>query len=498
MRDLATVVHVLPFFPYSSDDGFAVIDYSSVNEALGDWDDIAGLAEDFDVMADVVINHMSRRSQWFENYKQDRDPGRGYFIEASLDADLSAVVRPRTSPLLAPVETTRGTRHVWCTFSHDQVDMNFANPQVLIEFVKILHLYLERGARWFRLDAVAFLWKEIGTPCIHLPQTHEIVKLLRLLVEAKAPGSVLVSETNVPNRENLTYFGNGNEAHLIYNFSLPPLIIHTLISGDCRHLKTWQMTMPPAQDGTAYLNFIASHDGIGVRPAEGLLSGDELERLIETMQRFGGHVTYRSTDGAEQKPYEINIALIDALSGTVDGVADEYQYDRFICAHTIMLALEGVPAFYIHSLLATSNDHDRLENTGRLRSINRHQWAIDELESALADESLLHGRVFGEIRRRIAIRRLHGAFHPNATQYTLHFGREIFGFWRQSMRRDQSIFALHNVTNRQQAVALNELNLIESETWVELISGSALDKLHGELILEPYGCAWLTNKPTRG
>lgn len=497
LNGVVSVVHILPFFPYSSDDGFAVIDYSSVNEALGDWRDVAAIAGEFKVMADVVINHMSSRGQWFENYKQDLEPGRDYFIEAPADADLTAVVRPRTSPLLAPVETLRGTRHVWCTFSHDQVDMNFANPRVLIEFARILRQYLDEGIRWFRLDAVAFLWKEIGTSCIHLPQTHEIVKLLRLLVETAAPGAVIVTETNVPNRENLTYFGNGNEAHVIYNFSLPPLIIHTLISGDCRHLKTWQMTMPPAMDGTAYLNFIASHDGIGVRPAEGLLSNEELDNLIETMQRFGGQVTYRHLDGATQKPYEINIALIDALAGTVADGPDEFRFDRYLCAHTIMLALEGIPAFYIHSLLATPNDHERVANTGRLRSINRHQWDIGELRAALSDERSIHKRALDEIRRRLAIRRQQRAFHPNATQYTLHFGKEIFGFWRQSARREQSIFALHNVTNTEQMIALGELNLINTENWVELLSDRDLDDLHGELVLPPYGAAWLTNYHAR-
>jgi len=493
LHDRTTTVHILPFFPYSSDDGFAVIDYSSVNEALGDWQDLQAIAKEFGVMADVVINHMSSRGRWFENYKQNRDPGSDYFVEASPDADLSAVVRPRTSPLLAPVETVDGLKHVWCTFSHDQVDMNFANPKVLIEFARIIRQYLEYGIRWFRLDAVAFLWKEVGTPCIHLPQTHELIKLLRLLIETQAPDAVIVTETNVPNRENLTYFGNGNEAHVIYNFSLPPLIIHTLISGDCRHLKTWQMSMPPAQQGTAYLNFIASHDGIGVRPAEGLMTPDETARMIETMERFGGHVTYRDIDGVQQKPYEINIALIDALAGTSAGGPDDLRYERFICAHTIMLALEGIPAFYIHSLLATPNDHERLENTGRLRSINRHQWDAAALESALADPRSLHARVFNEIRRCIDIRRRHPAFHPNATQYTLHFGNAIFGFWRQSMRREQSIFALHNVTSQPQTVSLSELNLIATESWTELIRNTDIHHLHGELTLRAYECAWLTN-----
>jgi len=493
LRNVITTTHILPFFPYSSDDGFSVIDYSQVNEALGDWDDIAEISQDFKVMADVVINHVSKRGRWFENFKKDIDPGRGYFVEMSPDEDISMVVRPRTSPLLAPVETSRGLKHVWCTFSHDQVDMNFANPQVLIEFTKIFNDYLDRGIRWFRLDAIAFLWKKPGTPCIHLPETHELIKLLRLLIETKCADAVLVSETNVPNRENLTYFGNGNEAHVIYNFSLPPLIIHTLISGDCRHLKTWQMSMPPAQRGTAYLNFIASHDGIGVRPAEGLMSPDEIASMIDTMQRFGGRVTYRDLDGVEEKPYEINIALIDALAGTTQNGPDELQYERFVCAHTIMLALEGIPAFYIHSMLATHNDFGRLEHTGRLRSINRHQWHIDELGEALSDHHSIHTKVFDELRRRLNIRRHNPAFHPNATQYTLHLGTAIFGFWRQSFHRDQSIFALHNITDRVQAVALSELNLIDTDTWVDLIANDTIRNLQGELRLEPYRSAWLTN-----
>lgn len=489
-----SAVHILPFFPYSSDDGFSVMDYLAVNESHGSWQDIEHIASDFKLMADLVINHMSARSRWFENFKKRIDPGKDYFYEANPNEDHSAVVRPRTSPLVVPVQTEDGERYVWCTFSEDQVDLNFANPQVLVEFVRIIRYYLERGVMIFRLDAVAFLWKEPGTACIHLQQTHELIKILRLLMEHHTPDVVVITETNVPNRENLTYFGNANEAHAIYNFSLPPLLINTLVTGNCRHLKTWLMSMPPAQMGTTYLNFIASHDGIGLRPTDGLLTEEEKQRLINTLDSFGGKVSYRRTPDGQDQPYEINIALYDALKGTAEKGADHWQLQRFICAHTIMLALEGIPAFYIHSLLGTENDYQRAEHTGRLRSINRGQWDLDGLEQELADPLSHHHKVFSELKRLIAIRRRQPAFHPNATQFTLHLGLQLFGFWRQSMRRDQSIFCIHNISDEVQQVALSDINLIGTDQWQNMISGLKIDDLSGSLTLKPYQSVWLSNR----
>ncbi|WP_375171222.1 sugar phosphorylase [Marinobacter sp.] len=494
LSETVSAVHILPFFPYSSDDGFSVMDYLAVNESHGDWEDIEAIAGDFKLMADLVINHMSARSRWFENFRKRIDPGRDYFFEGNPRDDLSAVVRPRTSPLLTPVQTDDGERHVWCTFSEDQVDLNFANPQVLIEFAGIIRYYLERGVSLFRLDAVAFLWKEPGTPCIHLQQTHELIKILRLLIEHHSPDAVVITETNVPNRENLTYFGNANEAHVIYNFSLPPLLINTLVTGDCRHLKTWLMSMPPAQMGTTYLNFIASHDGVGMRPTDGLLSEDEKQRLINTMDSFGGKVSYRRTSDGRDQPYEINIALYDALKGTAQAGADHFQLQRFLCAHTVMLALEGIPAFYIHSLLATENDHERVENTGRLRSINRSQWSVDSLDQVLQDPRSHHAQAFEELKRLIAIRRKQAAFHPNATQFTLHLGLQVFGFWRQSTRRDQSIFCIHNISDQTQQIALSDINLIGTDHWQDLISGMTIDDLSGCITLKPYQSVWLSNR----
>ncbi len=486
-------IHVLPFYPSTSDDGFSVVDYHEVDPELGSWSDIISLAGRFKLMADLVINHASSKSVWFENFKAGVEPGKDYFATGDPEADLSAVVRPRSSPLLQKVETAEGTKHVWCTFSFDQIDLNFKNPQVLIEVVRIIALYLQKGVKLFRLDAVAFLWKEPGTSCLHLQQTHEIIKLLRTLVEHRDPQAVLITETNVPNRENLTYFGNANEAHIIYNFSLPPLLVQALVSGTNRYLKTWMMSMPPAQLGTAYLNFVASHDGIGLRPTEGLMSEEEIEAFIQTMERFGGRISTRRTSEGTDKPYEINISLFDALKGTVEGGPDEFQEDRFICAHIIMLALEGIPAFYIHSLLATENDEEKLKLEGHNRAINRRQWDYEEISRLLDKPDSHHRRVFAELCRLIRIRRRQPAFHPNATQYTLHLGPHLFAFWRQSINRDQSIFAIHNITNEPQEVSFDEINLIGTDEWVDLIRGSRVEDRGGKITLAPYQCAWLTN-----
>ena len=485
-------VHMLPFFPYSSDDGFSVIDYSSVNESLGDWGDVERLARHYGLMFDLVINHCSARSAWFENFQKGEGIGSDFFFTADPGDDLSMVTRPRVSPLLRETPTATGTQYVWCTFSHDQVDFDFRNPKVLLAFVEIIRLYLDKGATLFRLDAVAFLWKIVGTSCINLFQTHECIRLLRTLIEHADPTVIIITETNIPNRENLTYFGNANEAHAIYNFSLPPLLVNTLVTGNCSYLKNWMMSMPPAQNGTTYFNFIASHDGIGLRPAEGLLNDEEISTLVHTMQNFGGKVSWRASDHGQQKPYEINITLFDALQGTTAG-PDKWQIDRFICAHAIMLGMEGIPGLYIHSLLGTSNDYEKVANTGQNRSINRHRWNFEELAALLDSPYSQHHKVLTRISQLIRIRKAQPAFHPNATQFTLQLGDNLFGFWRQSLDRRQSVFCVSNVTNEEQSILLSSINLIGTDKWMDLISRDELEDVGGFLQLKPYQTVWISN-----
>lgn len=487
-------VHILPFFPYSSDDGFAVIDYSSVNESLGTWQDIEQISKDYHLMSDLVINHCSSRSAWFDNFIKGEGQGSDFFFTALPDDDLAEVVRPRTSPLLKEVETGQGKKFVWCTFSHDQVDFDFRNPEVLKAFTSIIKQYLDAGVKIFRLDAIAFLWKVVGTNSINLPQTHEVVRLLRTLIESAEQSAIIITETNIPNTQNLTYFGNANEAHGIYNFSLPPLLLNTLLTGNCLYLKRWLMSMPPPQDGTMYFNFIASHDGIGLRPAEGLLSETEIDNLVQTVQNFGGKISWRTSDTGKQKAYEMNISLYDAMQGTVEG-KDQWNFERFICAHAIMFALEGIPGVYIHSLLGTQNDYQKLANTHHNRSINRRRWHVDALEEALADKNLHHGKVLATLKSLLDIRIKQSAFHPNATQFTLHLGLQLFGFWRQSKDRRQSIFCVSNISDQPIDLPLSELNLIITESWIELITNSKITELTQEITLAPYQTVWISNRP---
>jgi len=484
-------VHVLPYFPYSSDDGFSVINYKTVNPSLGDWSDIERINKDFYLMTDLVINHVSRENLWFIEYLSKQQPGSDYFIEMPQDTDTSQVVRPRSTPVLTPVHTHDGIRYVWATFGEDQIDANFANPDVLFEFIDILLLYVAKGSRFIRLDAIAFLWKKAGTRCINLRETHEVVKLLRDILDVVAPGTVLITETNVPNGENLSYFGNSDEAHMVYQFTLPPLLLHALYHGNSHYLSQWAKDMPRPPKNCTYLNFIASHDGIGLRPAEGILPDQEVQALVDAMHEYKGYVSMRTDTFGKESPYEINIALFDALKGTHLGL-DDYQVPRFIAAHTIMIALQGIPALYIHSLIATTSDHQGVEQTGRTRSINRRKWQYDELLDLLNNPTAAHGTVFHELKRQLQIRRKHPAFHPSALQETLSLGDNLFAFWRTSLDQQQQILCINNISPEIQILTLPEHPITEgSGVWRDLIERTALGKGTRSLKLYPYQCAWL-------
>lgn len=495
LKDVITSVHILPFFPYSSDDGFAVMDYEKVRPDLGDWQDIQAIGNKFQLMSDLVINHASAKSDWFIKYCEGDEDYKDFFFTADPSDNLSQVVRPRPSPLLTAFETSEGEKHLWCTFGPDQVDFNFANPKVLLEFIKLMRLYLDNQVRIFRLDAVAFIWKEVGTPSIHLPQTHEIIRLMRTLTDFSDEGVLLITETNVPNHENLTYFGNQNEAHLIYNFSLPPILIHALLTGNEYYLKKWLMELPPTQRGCAYLNFVAGHDGIGLRPATGILEESDLQEMIDCVVNFGGAISTRSTGQGTVRPYEMNISLYDALKGTVEG-EDNLQNERFLAAQTIMMALEGVPAFYIHSLLATENDYEKFNKSGFKRCINRRQYQYQDLLEKLKDETSNQSIILKEITRLLDIRTKQLAFHPNAIQFTLQLPEGLFGFWRQSVYRNQDIFCISNMTKETVELPLHTLNMYAGVKWTDLLSGNEYESRDQDVSLKPYQSLWITNNPT--
>ncbi len=489
---VVSTVHLLPFFPYSSDDGFAVIDYLQVNPRLGTWNDVAEIDRNFDLMFDLVINHISSQHQWFQKFLQDEHPWRKYFICPPVDADLGQVVRPRATPLLTLVATAAGEQNVWTTFSADQVDVDFSNPEVLIEYLQILLTYLENGARFIRLDAIGFLWKEYGTSCINLPQTHEAVRLLRDVVDLAAPGTVLLTETNVPHQQNVSYFGDSDEAHMVYQFSLAPLLLHGLFRGTSQYLNDWARTSCLTPPGCTFLNFTASHDGIGMRPLEGLIPQGEVDLLLHGMEKFGGMISYRSRDDGSKSAYEINITYFDALKGTWMG-EDSWQIARFLLAQTLMMALRGIPALYIHSLLATPNDYEGVEKSGRARMINRHCWDEDRLKALLDDPTSTQSIVFNELRRRTSIRTAQPAFHPDARQELVHLGDSLFAFWRQSLDGKQRILAVHNLTDQLRILYLGDAlkGPLQGE-WIGLLTGEEVVGDQGEISLPPYHVLWLT------
>ena len=439
-------IHLLPIFPYSSDDGFSVVDYRRIREDLGNWRDVKHLGQNFDLAIDFVLNHCSRKSSWFAGYLNGESPYDHFFIDVDPEVDLSMVTRPRTSPLLTPVETNRGKRYVWTTFSSDQIDLNFASPELLLEMLDILLLYIGHGAKIIRLDAIGFLWKQIGTSCMHLPQTHQVVKLMRNLVDEVAPGTILLTETNVPHAENVSYFGNGDEARAVYQFSLAPLLLDAYLREDASVLQEWLANLEYPDQGMTFFNFTASHDGIGIRPLEGIVSPERIETLVKQVLELGGKVSWREKADGSQSPYELNITYFSALYEA----DQELHVRKFLASQAIMLALRGIPGVYFHSLVGTENDLEGVQRTERNRSINRRKFSSGELRERLAAQNAPQRAVFEGYLRLLGIRRRHSVFHPDGQQRMIHCtDRRVLGFERISPDGSQTVIVLANFSNQE-------------------------------------------------
>jgi len=498
LQDVFSIVHLLPFFPYSSDDGFSVIDYRRVNRPNGDWADVAKLAENFDLCFDLVINHVSASSEYFQKFLAGDETYRDFFIVLDPETDISSVLRPRTSPLLHKFDAVDGPVWCWTTFSADQIDLNFANPDVLLEFLDILLFYVSRGARIIRLDAIAYLWKTLGASCAHLGETHAVVQLMRDLLDIIAPHVILLTETNVPHEDNISYFGDGaNEAQMVYNFPLPPLVLHTLTAQNASYLTRWAATLEPPSDRTTYLNFTASHDGIGVRPAADILSESEFNHLVALAEKHGGRVSSKNDQQGIPIPYELNINYFDALNNPSEPADPEIEVRRFLLSQSIALVLRGMPAIYIHSLLGSRGWPAGVQQTGHARTINREKLKLTDVEIQLQDESSLRSRVFQLYCRLIRLRRSQKAFHPNAAQKILNLGDAFFAVLRTSTDNQQTILALHNVTGQNQTVRIDAslLPKTSSNNWLDLITDEPYAIANNELILnlQPYQFTWLKN-----
>jgi glycosidase len=495
VADCVNTIHILPFFPYTSDDGFSIVDYQKVDPALGDWSDVKSFSTSFYLMFDAVVNHVSSKSDWFKRFLAAEDPYTDYFIVVPEDASLDKVFRPRSLPLLTEVETTKGAKLVWTTFSSDQIDLNFANPDVLLEIMDTLLFYVEQGAKLIRLDAIAFIWKESGTSCIHLPQTHRIVQLMRSVLNTVAPHVLLITETNVPHEDNISYFGNGtNEAQMVYNFSLPPLTLHAFHHGNALTLSEWASELALPSSEVYFFNFLASHDGIGLTPARGLIAEEEVLQIAERVEALGGFVSYRNNPDGSQSPYELNIGYIDALGEPGVEEPAELVAKRFLAAQAIMLTLRGVPGIYFHSLFGSRSWYEGVEQSGHKRRINRQKLQRDKLYEELSDKTSLRARVFFPFAQMLRKRSAEPAFHPSGEQEIFVVHPALFSLWRRSLAGDRQVLCLQNVANETIAASIDLAEHVDpNSNFVDLLSDREFSASDGRLTIEiaPYGVYWL-------
>ena len=484
-KGIFSTIHILPFSPFSSDDGFSVIDFYSVNPELGSWEDIKKLSANFKLMFDLVLNHISSKSSWFNKYLEDEKGYEGLCIEVDPSTDLSDVVRPRSLPLLTEFKKSSGkTVHVWTTFSSDQIDFNYKSPDVLEKMIEILLFYVKNGAQVIRLDAIAYLWKETGTNCIHLSQTHDVVKLFRIVLDLIAPEVIIITETNVPHEENISYFGDGkDEAQMVYNFTLPPLLFYSFAIGDSKILSDWAKGLNLESSNNTFFNFTASHDGIGVRPLEGILPNKEIDRLVEIVRKNGGYVSFKKNSDGTESPYEMNITYVDALIGN----EKKLGVNRFLASQAIQLALPGVPAVYIHSILGSRNWREGVRHTNRNRTINREKLQIEEVLSQLKNPESFRFKIFSSYINLIKVRKRQRAFHPNASFEVLDIKPEIFAIVRYC--DDQTIYSFTNISSKHVCLSLSGKGM--PSEMKDILTGKMFNT--DSFLLTPYQYVWLRN-----
>jgi glycosidase len=483
LKDTISTIHFLPFFPWSSDDGFSVMDFFAINPELGSWEDVVSIGRDFQLMLDYVVNHFSSQGEWFENYLAGKEGYVDFAMEVDPSTDLSQVTRPRSLPLLSEYKKHDGSIvHLWTTFSADQIDFNFKSLDVLEKMIEVLLFYVKQGATILRLDAIAYLWKEIGTTCIHLNETHDMVKLFRAILDLVAPDVIILTETNVPHQENISYFGDGrDEAQMVYNFTLPPLLFYSFLKEDTTVLSEWAKGLDVESESNTFFNFTASHDGIGVRPLEGILQPEEIDNLIEVVKANGGQVSYKRNPDGSDSPYELNITYVDAILADPESTRAE----RFLASQAIQYVLPGVPATYIHSLLGSRNWLQGVQQTGRARTVNRERLEVESLMSELQDPESFRARIFFPYIELIKIRKKQQAFHPNADFEILEIDPRVFAIKRYF--EEQTIYALTNVSSTEVPIFLSGQDV--PEQMEDFISGEKFRT--DSLTLRPYQYVWL-------
>lgn len=490
LKGIVNSVHILPFYPYSSDDGFSVINYSEVDPKMGSWKEIEEISAAYRLMVDGVINHISQYSGWFKAYLSNDPAYSNFFVDLDPLTDLSQVVRPRASPLLSEFTDSEGKIHnIWTTFSRDQVDLNYANYKVLVAVIEALFYYIEKGATLIRLDAIAFIWKEIGTSSVHLPQTHELIQLMREVLHEVAPEVIIITETNVPHDENISYFGSGeDEAQMVYNFALPPLLAHSVLQANTDKLTLWAQSLSLPSDNVCFFNFTASHDGCGLRPVSGLLSEEEIEKLVDSTIEHGGLISYRDTPEG-QKAYELNCSYIDILSYPDDEKL--LRIKRMLLTQAVTLSMPGVPGLYFHSLVGSKSYPQGVKLTGINRTINREKFNYDRLVETLMDDNSSEKIIFSAYKRLLSVRIHEKAFNPFGTFEFLNLHSSVFSVLKYSLDKSESILAIHNFSNERVSFTLPSAI---TKNFSDLLSTYQINQENRVITIEAYQVMWLKNK----
>jgi sucrose phosphorylase len=323
-----------------------------------------------------------------------------------------------------------------------------------------------------------------------------IVQLLRAVMDDLAPHVVLLTETNVPQAENATYFGDGtNEAHLIYNFPLPPLVLYSFQTATATALADWARSLTWPSDESMYFNILASHDGIGLNPVRGILAKDEIEKLTRSVEKGVGRLSLKSNPDGTTSPYEINANYFDALQRPGEMTGMDLQVQRFITAHAILLAFKGLPGLYFHSLFGSRGWPAGVTQTGRERSINREKLDQDELTAELRDAGSLRSQIYYRLRHLLGVRSRLPAFSPQAAQRVLDGGRSIFAVLRGNRDSAAQVLCLHNVSAEQQSFRCKQATapMRCSAAVNDAISAKPVAwQPEDTLMLKPFESMWLT------
>ena len=500
LKGIVNTLHILPFFPYSSDKGFAVIDFRAVDQNLGSWRDIEEMGARYKLMFDGVLNHVSSMSPEFQEFLNGSPNYKDIAItfksrDGLTPEEQSMIVRPRTSDILTKFDSIDGPTYVWTTFSPDQVDLNYKNPRVLMFMIETLLLYVRRGADNIRLDAVTYIWSEPGTRCVHMPEAHEIIKLFRDILNLVAPKVALTTETNVPHEENISYFGNGSdEAQMVYNFALPPLVLHTFYREDATALTSWARDLKYFSDTSTYFNMLDTHDGVGLMGVKNILQKEDINFIIEKAREHGAFISYKTGTDGNKEPYEINTTWFSALNHDNSSEDIAFQVKRFIASRSISLVLRGVPGIYFHGLIGTSNDTEAVLETKSKRDINRKVIDLKTLNKSKNDPHSKLSHIILQCSKLLEFRVRQSAFHPNGDQQILSVSPDVFAVLRVSPDARQHILALTNITNRVShiEVPLALLNTQEMQ-WYDLVGTKQWRAENQKLniTLQPYDVAWL-------